>query len=143
MADELSAADEQAVIDLVRRIYGSYLKFNPDLMEACDTDDCTIWDLFEPDLVRGGPKARAEFRNKDMTDSRKRGPLSIDVHDPIVVDGWGDVAFARYYLSYEFKPPGALAGEVPGHHHCPQDRWRMAARASSRGTRSHRPTGLQ
>ncbi len=112
MADELSAADQQAVIDLVHRIYESYLKFNPNLLEACDTDDCTIWDLFEPDLVRGGPKARAEFRSKDMTDSRKRGPLTIDVHDPIVVDGWGDVAFARYYLSYEFKPPGALAGEV-------------------------------
>ena len=111
-AQGLGRADKQAVVDLVHRIYSSYLKFDPALLETCDTEDCTIWDLFEPDLVRGGPKARAAFRNKDMSDSRKRGPLTIDIEEPIVVDGWDDVAFARYYLSYEFKPPGALSGRV-------------------------------
>ncbi len=111
-AHELSAADQQAVVDLVRRIYASYLQFDPALLEACDTDECTIWDLFEPDLVRGGPKARAEFRKQDMSDSKKRGPLTIDLQDPIIVDGWGDVAFARYYLDYAFQSPGALAGKV-------------------------------
>lgn len=111
-ADNLSAADQQAVVALVRRIYSAYLQYDPNLLEALDTEDCTIWDLFEPELVRGGAAARAEFRKKDMSDSVQRGPLTIDIHDPIVVDGWGDVAFARYYLSYEFKPPGALAGDV-------------------------------
>lgn len=111
-ANELSADDSEAVAALVRRIFDSYLSFSPDLLEQCDTEDCTIWDLFERDLVRGGPAARAEFRKKDMTDSQQRGPLSIDILDPIVVDGWNDVAFARYYLDYEFKSPGALKGQV-------------------------------
>ncbi|MEE8305667.1 MAG: nuclear transport factor 2 family protein [Gammaproteobacteria bacterium] len=111
-ADALSAADQDAVAALVRRIFDSLLSFSPDLIEQCDAPDCTIWDLFEPDLVRGGPAARAEFRKKDMTDSKQRGPLSIDILDPIVVDGWGDVAFARYYLDYEFQAPGALKGQV-------------------------------
>ena len=110
-AHELSAEDKKAVASLVRRIYDSYLQFDPALLEQCDTDDCTIWDLFEPQLVRGGPRARAEFRNKDMTDSKRRGELTIDIEEPIV-DGWDDVAFARYYLAYEFKPPGALQGQV-------------------------------
>ena len=111
-AEELSAADQQAVVDLVHKIFSSYLKFDPSLLESCDTEDCTIWDLFEPELVRGGPRARAEFRKKDMSDSQQRGPLTIDIQEPIIVDGWDDVAFARYYLHYEFQPPGALAGQV-------------------------------
>lgn len=110
--DELSAKDKDAVAALVRRIFDSYLSFSPELLEQCDTSDCTIWDLFERDLVRGGPAARAEFRKKDMTDSQRRGPLSIVVKNPIIVDGWNDVAFARYYLDYEFQAPGALKGEV-------------------------------
>ena len=107
----LTSEDKQAVAALVRRIYDSYLQFDPMLLEQCDTEDCTIWDLFEPQLVRGGPRARAEFRNKDMSDSRQRGRLTIDIEEP-VIDGWGDVAIARYYLSYEFEPPGPLKGEV-------------------------------
>jgi len=103
--------DKRDVVALVHRIFDSYLKFDPELLERCDAPECTIWDLFEPDLVRGGPKARAEFRKKDMTESQQRGPLSIDIEEP-VVDVWGDFAVARYYLNYEFQPPGALKGRV-------------------------------
>ena len=74
--------DEQAVVDLVHRIFDSYQKFDPALLEQCDAPECTIWDLFEPDLVHGGSAARAEFRKKDMSDSVKRGPLSIDIEEP-------------------------------------------------------------
>jgi ketosteroid isomerase-like protein len=70
-----------------------------------------LWDLFEPELVHGGAAARAAFRAQDMTDSRRRGPLTIDIEDP-VVDVWGDFAVARYYLDYEFAPPGPLRGRV-------------------------------
>ena len=110
--DELSASDKDAVRTLVRRIFSALLSFSPDSLEQCDTEDCTIWDLFERDLVRGGPAARAEFRKRDMGDSRQRGKLSINILDPIEVDGWNDVAYARYYLDYEFQPPGALSGQV-------------------------------
>jgi ketosteroid isomerase-like protein len=103
--------DKRDVVALVHRIFDSYLKFDPELLEQCDAPECTIWDLFEPDLVRGGPKARAEFRKKDMTESQQRGPLTIDIEEP-VVDVWGDFAVARYYLDYEFQPPGALQGRV-------------------------------
>jgi ketosteroid isomerase-like protein len=103
--------DHRDVAALVRRIYDSYLEFDPALLEQCDAPECTIWDLFEPHLVRGGAAARAEFRNKDMSESQQRGPLTIDVEEP-VVDVWGDFAVARYYLDYEFRPPGALQGRV-------------------------------
>ena len=105
------AADKKAVADLVHRVFDSYQKFDPALVEQCDTPECTIWDLFEPDLVRGGRQARADFRKKDMTDSAKRGKLTIDIEEP-VIDVWGDFAVARYYLDYEFQPPGALQGRV-------------------------------
>ena len=103
--------DKRDVVALVHRIFDSYLKFDPELLEQCDAPECTIWDLFEPDLVRGGPQARAEFRKKDMSESQQRGPLTIDIDEP-VVDVWGDFAVARYYLDYEFQPPGALKGRV-------------------------------
>lgn len=103
--------DKQDVVALVHRIFDSYLKFDPELLEQCDAPECTIWDLFEPDLVRGGAAARAEFRKKDMSESQLRGPLTIDIEEP-VVDIWGDFAVARYYLDYEFQPPGALQGRV-------------------------------
>ena len=103
--------DQQAVVSLVHRIFDSYLQFDPELLEQCDAPECTIWDLFEPDLVRGGRAARAEFRKKDMSESQQRGALRIDIEEP-VVDVWGDVAVARYYLDYEFAAPGALRGRV-------------------------------
>ena len=105
------ASDKQAVADLVRRIFASYQKFDPDLLELCDAPDCTLWDLFEPELVHGGSSARAQFREKDMSDSQKRGPLTIEIEEPLV-DVWGDVAVARYYLNYAFAPPGELSGHV-------------------------------
>ncbi|MDJ0927259.1 MAG: nuclear transport factor 2 family protein [Gammaproteobacteria bacterium] len=105
------AADKQAVTDLVHRIFSTYQQFDPDRLNECDAPECTIWDLFEPELVQGGPEARKKFRQKDMSDSVKRGPLSIDIEPP-VVDIWDDFAVARYYLNYEFQPPGALKGAV-------------------------------
>jgi ketosteroid isomerase-like protein len=103
--------DKKAVAQLVHRVFNSYQQFDPELLDQCDTPECTIWDLFEPDLVHGSSAARAEFRKKDMSDSRQRGPLSINIEEP-VVDVWGDFAVARYYLDYEFKSPGALKGRV-------------------------------
>ena len=109
--DKDLSADKAAVAELVRRIFASYQSFDPARVEQCDAPECTIWDLFEPRLVRGGSAARKEFREKDMSDSQKRGALTIDIEEP-VVDVWGDFAVARYYLDYEFKPPGALSGRV-------------------------------
>lgn len=111
-ASDSIEADKRAVEALVRRIFDAYLTFDPDQVDQCDMPDCTVWDLFEPELVRGGPAARAEFRKKDMSDSQKRGKLHIQIDDPIVIDVWDDTAVARYYLDYEFEPPGALAGRV-------------------------------
>ena len=104
-------SDQKAVAQLVHRIFNSYQQFDPDLLDQCDAPECTLWDLFEPDLVRGGSAARAAFRKKDMSDSKKRGPLTINIEEP-VVNVWGDFAVARYYLDYAFEPPGALTGSV-------------------------------
>ena len=103
--------DKKAVAQLVHRIFDSYQQFDPELLDQCDAPECTLWDLFEPDLVQGGSAARAAFREKDMSDSKKRGPLTINIEEP-VVDVWGDFAVARYYLDYAFEPPGVLEGRV-------------------------------
>ena len=105
------SADEQAVAELIKNVFSAYQKFDPSLVDQCDLPDCTLWDLFEPQLVRGGRAARAEFRKKDMTDSASRGELTINLEEP-VIDVWGDFAVARYYLDYAFAPPGAMEGRV-------------------------------
>ena len=103
--------DKRDVGKLVQRVFDAYQQFDPALVDRCDAPECTIWDLFEPQLVHGGSAGRAEFRKKDMADSKQRGPLRIDIEEP-VIDVWGDFAVARYYLDYESEPPGALRGRV-------------------------------
>ena len=89
--------DRRAVRDLVHRVFDSYAQYDPALVDQCDVDDCTVWDLFEPDLVKGGRQAREEFRKKDMSDSSARGELIMNIEEPLI-DVWGDFAVARYYL---------------------------------------------
>ena len=51
MTTSTSPEDREAIARLVRSVYASYLEYDPALVEQCDAPECTIWDLFEPDLV--------------------------------------------------------------------------------------------
>lgn len=94
----------------IRSIYGAFLQFDADAIERGDADDCTVWDVWYPDLVRG-KAARAAFRAEDMAAAKRRGPLRINLEPPVVTFH-GNVAIARYYLDFAFEPPNATSGRV-------------------------------
>lgn len=107
----MSVEDDRREIErMIRATFEAFTDGNVDAMKVMDHPDSTIWDLFEPELFVG-TAARAEFRRKDIEQSKKRGKLTITVETPLT-DVWGDVALARYYLRFTYQPPHATQGHV-------------------------------
>ena len=79
-------------------------------MEDLLHDECTLWDLFEPELITGKTEREA-FHERDRTQSMARGPLSISI-EPLKLDVYNEVAIARYWLEFNYEPPNATSGRV-------------------------------
>ncbi|MEN9315123.1 MAG: hypothetical protein RIS35_1516 [Pseudomonadota bacterium] len=103
-------AAQQAVEQAIRGMYRAFIEHRPRDIEAALHEDCTIWDVFTPQLIRGRAE-RDRFHEADQAQSQARGPLTLSVDAP-VVSVWGDVAVARYYLDFRYEPPNAVAGRV-------------------------------
>ncbi len=104
------AHPEEAVEQVIREMYRAFTEHRPQDIEAALHEDCTIWDVFTPQLIRGRAE-RDRFHAADQAQSQARGPLALTVDAP-VVSVWGDVAVARYYLDFRYEPPNAAAGRV-------------------------------
>lgn len=107
---DISLGDESAIADLIRGIYEAFAEGQADRIEEALAADCTVWDVFTPQLIRGREE-RARFHAVDQEQRRARGPLSWRLGEP-QVDVWGEVAVARYVLDFEYLPPRAFAGSV-------------------------------
>lgn len=79
-------------------------------MEAQLCGDCTIWDVFEPGLIKG-LEERAAFHTRDKAQSTARGPLTLDIRK-LYHRELGDAAYVCYELDFRYEPPGAAAGTV-------------------------------
>lgn len=110
LSDILGTEDERAIADLIGDVYEAFGAGRVDLIEAALAEDCTIWDVFTPELIRGHEE-RARFHVADQVQMCARGPLTWRLGQP-VVDVWGDMAVARYLLEFEYQPPRAVAGTV-------------------------------
>ena len=71
-------------------------------------DSCTIWDIFQPDLVK--KSSMTDYVAADFDQSAARGQLTYEMTD-YVIDIWGDVALARFYLTYDYQAPNPTAGK--------------------------------
>lgn len=103
--------DAQDVEAVIRGIFRDFMEHKPGSIEARQHDDCTVWDVFTPELIRG-VEERKKFHAKDQAQMKARGPLSLVVEDSIVVDAWDNTAIARYYVSFAYQPPNATEGRV-------------------------------
>ena len=110
LSDIFHKEDERAVAGLIGAMYEAFGSGQVNRIEAALADDCTIWDVFTPELIRG-QEERVRFHAADRAQMRARGPLTWKLGQPFV-DVWGDVAVARYLLEFEYQPPGALIGTV-------------------------------
>ena len=95
---------------LIQGVFDSFAGRDVQGMEDLLHDDCTLWDLFEPELIVG-KEEREAFHERDKTQSMARGSLSITI-DPLKLDVYDDVAVARYWLEFTYKPPNATSGRV-------------------------------
>ena len=101
--------DKDAVRAAVEAVWAAFLQRDPQAMLRRIRPDCTIWDVFQPDLVRRDTLER--YVAADFAQSQARGKLSHRLHD-FVIDIWGEVALARFYIDYEYQPPGAHQGKI-------------------------------
>ena len=104
MASEAAIAEVRAVVEAVWRHFAAQ---DPESMLALLHDSCTIWDIFQPDLVTKA--TLADYVEKDFSQSAARGALTYRQHD-FRIDVWDDTALVRFYLTFEYQPPNPTAG---------------------------------
>ena len=109
MSDNLSE-DKKQVEALVRDIFQCFVEHRPDDMTARIHEQSTIWDVFVPELLMG-VEEKQKYYAADQEQSQARGPLKLTVEPP-VIDVWGDVGLARYYLNFDYAPPHPTSGRV-------------------------------
>lgn len=106
-ADEAAAAAIKQVIDTMFR---DFMEHRPEDVEAALHEDCTVWDVFVPQLIQG-KENRVRYHAADQAQSQARGPLTMNIEEP-VISVWGDIALARYYLHFDYEPPNPVKGSV-------------------------------
>ena len=107
MANDVVEAEVWA---LIRSIFESFANRDEQQLERPLAEDCTVWDVFEPDLIQGQEERHA-FHKRDRDQSQQRGKLEWNLV-PLRFDQFGDVAVARYYLDFSYQPPYATNGRV-------------------------------
>lgn len=110
MSGQNDEALKRELRGIIQGVFDAFARHDTGHSETVMTPDTTIWDVFQPHLVRG-PAERARFRQADQAQMQQRGKLHLTFDEP-VVDVWGDAAIARYYLNFEYQPPNAIKGQV-------------------------------
>ena len=110
VSPEDTPGPQDEVEQVIRGMYRAFTEHRPQDIEAALHEECTIWDVFTPQLIRGRAE-RDRFHEADQAQSQARGPLTLRVDTP-VISVWGDLAVARYYLDFRYEPPNAVAGRV-------------------------------
>jgi ketosteroid isomerase-like protein len=108
--DSTQESDEAAIEAVIRGIFDNFAAHRSDDIESALDADCTIWDVFQPDLIRGTAE-RERFHESDQAQMQARGKLTMTIDTPLT-DVWGDTALARYRLSFTYEPPNATEGVV-------------------------------
>ena len=101
---------DESIWNIIRGLFESFSQRDETGLEGDLDPNCTVWDVFEPDLIVGAEQ-RAAFHARDRRQSEARGTLSWRV-EPLQLDFVGEIAIARYYLHFDYQPPHATQGRV-------------------------------
>jgi len=104
-------SEKDELVRMIKANFAAFAAHSIEGMKVMDHPDHTIWDMFEPELFVGA-EGRARFRKNDVEQSKKRGKLTINVEEPVLVDIWADTALALYYLNFVYQPPNAMSGRI-------------------------------
>lgn len=103
-------AGQHEIWNLIQGVFDSFAGRDVQGMEDLLHEECTLWDVFEPELIEG-KEEREAFHERDKTQSMARGALRITI-DPLKLDVYDDVAVTRYWLNFDYEPPNATSGRV-------------------------------
>ncbi len=106
----MAADDSERIWQRIHQIYTSFSAREESGIDDVLSDACTVWDVFEPDLIRSRAE-RDAFHERDKAQSSARGPFTWSL-EPVALDIYDDTAVARYHLDFEYEPPGAAKGRV-------------------------------
>jgi ketosteroid isomerase-like protein len=98
------------IFKVITDMFSAFENHNIQEIEAALAEDCTVWDVFQPDLIRGREE-RVKFHEGDQEQMQARGDLTMSISEP-VIDIWGDTALVRYVLSFDYTPPNPTSGQV-------------------------------
>ena len=79
-------------------------------MERLLAPDCTLWDLFVPDLV-AGTQQRLQFHEADRAQSKARGELTWNIRF-VREEIWDDFALMCYYFDFTYAEPNGMQATV-------------------------------
>ena len=103
-------AGQHEIWNLIQDVFDSFAGRDVQGMEDVLHKECTLWDLFEPELIEG-KEERVAFHERDKAQSMARGRLSISI-DPLKLDVYNEVAVARYWLAFDYERPNPTSGRV-------------------------------
>ncbi|MDA0367196.1 MAG: nuclear transport factor 2 family protein [Proteobacteria bacterium] len=103
-----SSQDIAAVEAVVRAVWARFLAHDKDGMLALLDERCTVWDVFEPDLVTKA--TMRAYVDGDYDQKAKRGALTFRQSN-FVTDVWSDMALVRFNSFAEYAPPNPHKGE--------------------------------
>ena len=101
---------EKEIERAIRKMFREFSEHRPEGVEDALHPDCTVWDVFLPQLIQG-KQDRVRYHAADQAQSQSRGPLTMTIDSP-VISVWGDTALARYYLNFRYDPPNAVTSAV-------------------------------
>jgi ketosteroid isomerase-like protein len=106
----MTTPDAHQVQAVIVDMFRAFVEHRPADIERALHPDCTIWDVFVPDLIQGRAN-RDRYHAADQAQSQARGTLTLNT-DGYVISVWGDTALARYYVRFHYEAPNAVAGVV-------------------------------
>ncbi len=99
--------DVAEVKRVVEQVWEHFANQDPEAMLGLLHETCTVWDVFQPQLV--DKASIASYVAADFAQSAARGKLSRAMRD-FVIHIWDDTALVRFYSSYRYEPPHAISG---------------------------------
>ena len=101
--------DKAEIGAIIQTLFGAYAGLDADALGQNKVTDYMVYDMFVPELL-SEPDALEQFRREDVARAAKRGPLKIELSEPLIRQ-WDDTAVACYYLDYDFSEAG-IAGRA-------------------------------
>ena len=97
----------KAVEKIVREVWQHFLDKDPEGMLKLLHPDCTVWDVFQPELVTR--KEMEAYVEKDFSQSAARGKLTFKIFN-FTTEVWENSAICRFNSYHKYASPNPHEG---------------------------------